>query len=264
MKNVSTGAASCANSIAAQLSAHRRSIMDMLVGHPLITTAEYDTAMSRTLACQDLATLQRWYRNTVREIAHREEQEPVTAPVQYATAEQKEEIIRLCNAHQISRAEKTRILLHLDQYEAAQAEALLLDLRAKVTGRAEGNPYPATALPAWLVLHGRITRAQRLEFERRLLPQRATSLTACCILDTMGQFSAARATAELLRLGVNNVSSEAKRNLGFSLAGTAPAGVLPRPVYAATRLIHRVVTQQHKDYRIAQPGERYDYALSNN
>lgn len=159
--------------------------------------------------------------------------------------------------------------MHLDQYEAAQAAALLLDLRAKVTGRAGDTPRPtaaplADALPAWLVMHGRITRAQRQEFERRLLPQRATSNTARCILDTMGQFSAARATAELLRLGVNNVAAEAKRNLNFSLAGTAPAGLLPRPAYAATLLICRVVTQLCKDYRIAQPGERYDYALSNN
>jgi len=131
-----------AGTAAAQLSAHRRSIMDMLVGHPLITTAEYDTAMQRTLDCQDLATLQKWYRNTVREIARREEQEPVSAPVTYATASQKEEIIRLCNTVQISRAEKTRALLTLDRLDHAAAVALIGELWAKVLSRAGGEPLP--------------------------------------------------------------------------------------------------------------------------
>ncbi|MDO7888173.1 hypothetical protein [Hymenobacter cheonanensis] len=126
--------------IGAQLSAHRRAIMDMLVGHPLITTAEYDTAMQRTLACQDLATLQKWYRNTVREIARREEQEPVTAPITYATAEQKEEIIRLANAHQISRAEKTAALLTLNQLTTAEATATVGNLWAKILGPAGETP----------------------------------------------------------------------------------------------------------------------------
>jgi len=127
---------------AAQLSAHRRSIMEMLVGHPLITTAEYDTAMQRTLACQDLATLQKWYRNTVREIARREELAPVAAPVVYATAAQKEEIIRLCNAHQISRAEKTAVLLPLDRLTTAEATATVGNLWAKILGRSGDYPTP--------------------------------------------------------------------------------------------------------------------------
>jgi len=136
MKNVMTGQA--AASAAAQLSAHRLSIMDMLVGCPLITTAEYDTAMQRTLACQDLATLQKWYRNTVREIARREELEPVTAPIQYATGSQKEEIIKLANAHQISRAEKTHVLLTLDRLTTAEVTATVGKSVAEIMGY-EGN-----------------------------------------------------------------------------------------------------------------------------
>lgn len=127
---------------AAQLSAHRRSIMDMLVGCPLITTAEYDTAMQRTLACQDLATLQKWYRNTVREIARREELEPVTAPVTYATGTQKEEIIRLCNAVQITRREKTAVLLTIDRLTTAEATATVGNLWAKILGRTGDYPTP--------------------------------------------------------------------------------------------------------------------------
>lgn len=139
MKSVSTGAASCANSYAAQLSAHRRSIMDMLVGCPLITTAEYDTAMQRTLACQDLATLQRWYRNTVKEIARREEALPAYAPVQYATTAQKEEI---------TRAEKTSTLYTINRLDCAAATAVIGDLWAKVLRRA-GSSYPTPPADGW-------------------------------------------------------------------------------------------------------------------
>lgn len=125
---------------AAQLSAHRRSIMDMLVGCPLITTAEYDTAMNRTLACQDLATLQKWYRNTVREIARREGASPVPAPVVYATASQTEEIQRLVNHVSITWREKTRVLLTLNQLDSTQAVATIGSLWAKIISRAGENP----------------------------------------------------------------------------------------------------------------------------
>jgi hypothetical protein len=120
---------------AAHLSAHRRAIMELLVGSPVITTAEYDTAMQRTLACQDVATLQKWYRNTVREIARREEGEPVTAPVTYATTEQKEEIICLTNRHEITRSEKTGVLLGINRLEQAHATTLIGNLWAKILGR---------------------------------------------------------------------------------------------------------------------------------
>ena len=142
MKNVIQDA-----TIGAHLSAHRRSIMELLVGCPLITTAEYDTAMQRTLGCQDLATLQRWYRNTVREIARREEQEPQPAPVTYATGQQKEEIIRLCNAHQITRAEKTAVLLTIDRLTTAEATATVGNLWAKILGRT--GDYPAPPADGW-------------------------------------------------------------------------------------------------------------------
>jgi hypothetical protein len=147
MKNVMTGQA--AASAAAQLSAHRRSIMNMLVGCPLITTAEYDTAMQRTLACQDLATLQKWYRNTVREIARREEQEPVTAPVEYATAKQKEEVAKLLANPCLTKPEKTRALLALPRLDKAQAVLLVGELWAKVlyrTGEGSGDPNAQGAL----------------------------------------------------------------------------------------------------------------------
>jgi glucokinase len=125
---------------AAQLSAHRRAIMDTLVGCPVITTEEYDRAMQRTLACQDLATLQKWYRNTVREIARREEGEPETAPITYATGPQKEEIIRLANRHEITRPEKTRVLLDLNRYDHAAATTIIGNLWAKILSRSGETP----------------------------------------------------------------------------------------------------------------------------
>jgi hypothetical protein len=131
-----------ASSAAAQLSAHRRAIMDMLVGSPVITTEEYDTAMQRTLACQDVATLQKWYRNTIREIARREELEPVTAPITYATGTQKEEIIKLTNRFEISRTEKTKVLLTLDRLTEAEAKAVIGNLWAKILSRAGKQPQP--------------------------------------------------------------------------------------------------------------------------
>jgi hypothetical protein len=145
--NPQNGQIAVAAATAAHLSAHRRAIMDLLVGHPLISTAEYDTAMQRTLACQDLATLQRWYRNTVREIARREELEPVTAPITYATTEQKEEIIRLVNRHEITRPEKTQVLLTLDQLTTAEATAAIGNLWAKVLSRS--GTYPAPPADGW-------------------------------------------------------------------------------------------------------------------
>lgn len=137
MKNVMTAQAA---STAAQLSAHRRAIMNMLVDCPLITTAEYDTAMNRTLACQVLATLQKWYRNTVREIARREDAAPLPAPLVYATITQTEEIQRLVNHVSITWREKTRVLLTLNQLDSTQAVATIGSLWAKIISRAGENP----------------------------------------------------------------------------------------------------------------------------
>lgn len=129
--------------------AYRRSLMDLLAASPVITDAEYDRAVINILACQDVATLQRWYRNTIREIARREEAEPVAAPVVYATAEQKEEVIRLCNRHEISRAEKTKVLARLNQFTEAEATAVIGNLWAKVLARSGANHYLAPPADGW-------------------------------------------------------------------------------------------------------------------
>lgn len=125
-------------------------------------------------------------------------------------------------------------------------------------------PAASAPQPEWLVMRGHITAAQRQELERRLVPQRATSYCACFILDTMGQWSAARATAELLRLGVRNVPSEASRALRFSVDATMAAGLLPRHEYMAFRRVRRVVYPFSKDFMLAQPGDSFDYCIGQN
>lgn len=149
MKSVMTVQAA---STVAQLSAHRRAIMDMLVDSPLITTAEYDTAMQRTLACQNLATLQKWYRNCIREIAHREDALPAPTPVIYATVDQTQEIQRLLNHVSITRQEKTWVLLTLNQLDSTQAVATIGSLWAKIISRA-GEVPPADSWSKTAVSH---------------------------------------------------------------------------------------------------------------
>jgi hypothetical protein len=72
---------------AGQPTLYRRELLDLLAASLVITTEEYETATARILACQSVATLHKWYRNCIREIARREELEPETALITYATAE---------------------------------------------------------------------------------------------------------------------------------------------------------------------------------
>jgi glucokinase len=117
--------------------------MDLLAAAPVITDAEYETAVQNILACQDVATLQKWYRNCIREIARREEAEPEAEVIEYATAEQKREITTLANSVWILRKEKTHAMLRLPQLNHAQAVALIGELWAKMLRRqaraAEGH-----------------------------------------------------------------------------------------------------------------------------
>lgn len=138
MKNVMQGT-SCINS-AAQFSAHRRSLIELLGAAKMITTAEYEVAAQNILTCQSLATLQKWYRNCVREITRREEALPVPTPVVYVTADQTQEIQRLLNHVSITRREKTRVLRTLPQLDSTQAVATIGELWAKIISHAGETP----------------------------------------------------------------------------------------------------------------------------
>ncbi len=109
----------------------RNLILDLLHDALLVTAKEWETALQRTANCQNVATLQKWYRNTVIEIARREEAH--AAPVVYATGEQKEEIIRLLNHPAVSRPRKTKELVGINRLTEAQAVALIADLTALTT-----------------------------------------------------------------------------------------------------------------------------------
>lgn len=124
--------------------ARRCNLMDLPAVSPVITDAEYDTAMQRILACQDMATLQKWYRNTVCEIARLEDLEPATpSPIIYATATQKEEMIRLTNRAGISCAEKTAVLLTINRLTTNETTATIGDLWASILNQTNENSLAA-------------------------------------------------------------------------------------------------------------------------
>ncbi|MDO7849019.1 hypothetical protein Q5H92_21825 [Hymenobacter sp. M29] len=126
-------AAQTAQQAAAQVNALRALILDLLFASPVITAQEWATAVERTSNTLSVATLAKWYRNTVAEIARREAQ---AQPVTYATNEQKEQIIRLLNHPAVTRPKKTKILLRINRYEATAAEQLIADLTALTTAPA--------------------------------------------------------------------------------------------------------------------------------
>jgi hypothetical protein len=170
--------------------------MDMLVGEPLITTAEYDTAMQRTQACQDVATLQAWYRNTVREIARREEAAGMgvalanmaqgiarfearlaegqpAEPVRYATAKQKSKLHQLALHPALTNGERTQVLLKLPRLDEAQAVAKLAELQALIDNRGgAAAPTAPAATPAQCDevyrLAASLPRAEQRDALRRL------------------------------------------------------------------------------------------------
>jgi len=65
------------------------------------------------------------------------------APVQYATASQKEEIIRLLNHPVITRQEKTKMLLNINRLDEERATAAISKLRAAIDERENGDKAAA-------------------------------------------------------------------------------------------------------------------------
>lgn len=131
-----------AGTVAPTLSTYRRDLIALLGASPVITTAEYEVAACNIATCQSLATLQKWYRNCIREIARREEEVLTPAPVEYATASQKEELHRLCNSVHITRPEKTRVLRNINQFDHAAAKAEIDQLWATIASRSTSRDYP--------------------------------------------------------------------------------------------------------------------------
>jgi hypothetical protein len=68
---------------------------------------------------------------------------PAAAPVVYATASQKEEIIRLLNHPVITRQEKTKMLLNINRLDEERATAAITKLRTAIDERENGQPVAA-------------------------------------------------------------------------------------------------------------------------
>jgi hypothetical protein len=65
------------------------------------------------------------------------------APVQYATASQKEEIIRLLNHPVITRPEKTKMLLNINRLDEERAVQAIAKLRKAIDDRENGEKAAA-------------------------------------------------------------------------------------------------------------------------
>ena len=65
------------------------------------------------------------------------------APVQYATASQKEEIIRLLNHPVITRPEKTKMLLNINRLDEERAIQAIAKLRKAIDDRENGEKAAA-------------------------------------------------------------------------------------------------------------------------
>jgi hypothetical protein len=65
------------------------------------------------------------------------------APVVYATASQKEEIIRLLNHPVITRQEKTKMLLNINRLDEERATAAIAKLRTAIDERENGTEKAA-------------------------------------------------------------------------------------------------------------------------
>lgn len=123
-------------------------ILDLLHYSPVITAQEWATAVNRTANCTNTATLAKWYRNAVVEVANREETH-ATASTTYATLEQKQEVIRLLNHPAITRRHKTRVLLSINSLSVVDARdhiaALTAYIAAPFGGGAVGAAHDAVS-----------------------------------------------------------------------------------------------------------------------
>jgi hypothetical protein len=142
MQNVMTGQAAARTAAPTytpegQLVAFKKALTGLLATSEVITDAEFQRAATPIAQCESLPTLQKWYRNCVREIATREELAPATALITYATAAQKEEVVKLASNLYILRAEKTKALLGLPRYNEREARALIGELWVNILHRRE-------------------------------------------------------------------------------------------------------------------------------
>lgn len=119
----------------ARLAELRYTVLDAVNYSPYTTADEKATAAHRVANCHNAEVLVKWYCNVLTLLAARELAPPV--PVAYATADQQQEIVRLCNRAEITKAEKTAALLGLPRLTDRTAKAMIGLLWAWVVERAQ-------------------------------------------------------------------------------------------------------------------------------
>ena len=137
MKNVITEAGATNATLtpeAARVTGLQTLLLELVLGSAFATQDEKDRTVASVARCQNPATLAKWYRNAVIELADREEHQPVC----YATGKQKEEITRLLNHVKIERREKTKVLLVINRLEEQEADEVIKGLLAKIEQREGG------------------------------------------------------------------------------------------------------------------------------
>ncbi|MBF9140853.1 hypothetical protein [Hymenobacter properus] len=113
---------------AQRLSELRYLVLDAVTYSPYATAEEKARTAASVARCQSAEVLVKWYCNVLTLLSERE-----LAPVAYATAEQKKQIICLCNHPAVSRAKKTKTLLNINRLTEAGAVALIAELLALTT-----------------------------------------------------------------------------------------------------------------------------------
>ncbi|OGX80838.1 hypothetical protein BEN47_06160 [Hymenobacter lapidarius] len=147
MKNVMPGqAASTASpqttTKQAQVTGLQALILELVLGSAYATQAEIDRTIASVAKCQNTSTLAKWYRNSVIELAEREERAPAT----YATGEQKQEIICLLNHAVVTRRHKTRVLLGINRLTKDAAALEITRLTAYIAAPFGGGEMASTAV----------------------------------------------------------------------------------------------------------------------
>jgi hypothetical protein len=128
----------------------RAQLTALTFGCALLSEAEQLRANHNIYECEDVARLTRWLVNTRRERARRQEvratvgdkvavtalaladttslplDNETSASIRYATNEQKERIVSSLNVPHITKAQKTSVLLRLNQLTEPEAPLLLL------------------------------------------------------------------------------------------------------------------------------------------
>lgn len=135
-------AAAVPQSPVAQADGLKTLILELVLGSTFAAQEEISRCITRVTNCHNAATLAKWYRNAVRELANREE----AATTVYATGQQKEEVIRLLNNPLITRRHKSRVLLGINSLKAAEARDLIASLTAYITAPFGGGAVGAFAV----------------------------------------------------------------------------------------------------------------------